>query len=79
MLALSLLAVSTAAGQGAKPRKKAPPTRPRVVAPAPEPTLTPREALDRARAATAQPERIDLLEKFLKTYGGDALEAEARQ
>lgn len=81
VFALGLLAVSIDAGQGARQRKKTPPPKPHTSAPAPapEPALTPREALDRARTAATQPERIDLLEKFLKTYGGDALEGEARQ
>ncbi|HLG16201.1 MAG TPA: tetratricopeptide repeat protein [Blastocatellia bacterium] len=47
-------------------------------APPPEPELPPKEALDRARAAPTQKERIELLERFLSTYRGDALESEVR-
>jgi tetratricopeptide (TPR) repeat protein len=79
MLALGLLAGSIEAGQGTRPRKKAPPPKPHTTAPASETALTPREALDRARTAATQPERIDLLEKFLRIYGSDALVGEARQ
>jgi tetratricopeptide (TPR) repeat protein len=42
-------------------------------------SLSPQEALDRARNATTQQERINLLEKFVAANRGAALENEARE
>src|SRR5258705_11142656 len=41
--------------------------------------LSPQEALDRARNATTQRERINLLDKFVAANRGSALENEARE
>jgi tetratricopeptide (TPR) repeat protein len=55
------------------PRKPAPPAE------TPDTSTTPREALERARSAETQDERIKLLEKFLVANRGSELEPEARE
>lgn len=64
------------AQQRQRPRK----AEPQKTAPAaePQPGLTPREVLDRARNSGTQDERIALLEKFVSARGTD-LEKEARE
>ena len=78
------VAEAHAAGQRAQrkpaPRKSSPPPRkttPRVEEPAQ--ALSPQEALDRARNATTQQERINLLEKFVAANRGSTLEDDARE
>jgi Flp pilus assembly protein TadD len=61
----------------ASKQKRPPKTAPAVESP--DPSITPREALDRAREAATQDERIRLLEKFLVTYRSSELDPEARQ
>jgi len=56
----------------ADPAKTAPATEP-------QPGLTPREVLDRARNSGTQDERIALLEKFVASSRGTDLEREARE
>ena len=69
---------SPAAYQRPQPKKPVPrKTTPPVEEPAQ--ALSPQEALDRARNATTQPERINLLEKFVAANRGSALENEARE
>src|SRR6185295_10469196 len=65
------------AQQRQRPRK----VDPQKTAPAPEPQpgLTPREVLDRARNSGTQDERIALLEKFVASARGTDLEREARE
>ncbi len=77
MVALCAFAITVEAGQGAKQRKRE--TKPRPPADAAAQTLPPREALDRARSASSQEERIALLEKFIASNGGSPLESEARE
>ena len=62
------------------PRKTSPAPG-RVTAPVDEgaQSLSPREALERARNATTQQERINLLEKFVAANRGSELEGEARE
>ncbi|HKP85038.1 MAG TPA: tetratricopeptide repeat protein [Blastocatellia bacterium] len=78
-LALSLVCFVTAAaaGQGAKQRKREP--RPRPDVDRSTQAMPPREALDGARSAPSQPERIALLEKFIASNKGGPLEVEARE
>jgi Flp pilus assembly protein TadD len=70
---------------GASPRatqaskQKRPPKKTPAPVETPDPATTPREALDRARSATTQDDRIKLLEKFLVSYRSSELEPEARQ
>ncbi len=59
--------------------KKAAPKKPTSSVEEPAPALSPQEALDRARNATTQQERISLLEKFISANRGSALEPEARE
>ncbi|PYT02691.1 MAG: hypothetical protein DMF60_20630 [Acidobacteria bacterium] len=56
-----------------EPRKPSPPSDPSAQA------LSSQEALDRARNATTQQERISLLEKFVAANRGSSLENEARE
>jgi Flp pilus assembly protein TadD len=76
-LALICFIAATAAGQATKQRKRE--TRPRPEVDNSTQALSPREALDAARAAPSQQERIALLEKFISSNKGDALEVEARE
>ena len=55
------------------PRKATPPVEESAQ------TLSPQDSLDRARNATTQQERINLLEKFVAANRGAALENEARE
>jgi Flp pilus assembly protein TadD len=64
--------------QASKQKRRTPKTPPPPVEPA-EASITPREALDRARAAETQDERIKQIEKFLVSYRGSELDSEARQ
>lgn len=64
--------------QASKQKRRAPKT-PAPPVETPETSIAPREALDRARAAETQEERITLLEKFLVSYRGSELDSEARQ
>jgi tetratricopeptide (TPR) repeat protein len=77
----SIEARATAA-QRPKPKKpEAKRSQPARSKPASEPAQvsSPREALERARAASTQQERIDLLERLVKGAGDTAVEAEARE
>ncbi|HSO76598.1 MAG TPA: tetratricopeptide repeat protein [Blastocatellia bacterium] len=70
-------AVASAA-QASKQKRRSPrPSAPPVQAT--EPLTTPREALDGARAAVDQEERIKLLERFLVSHRGSELDLEARE
>jgi tetratricopeptide (TPR) repeat protein len=62
-----------------KPKPKKPVTRKAQPATEPSPTETPREALERARAATSQAERISLLDRLVKRADDPAVETEARE
>ena len=62
------------------PKKSNPPAKkpvPKVEEPAQ--ALTPEEALDKARNAATQQERITLLERFVTAHRGSALEEQARE
>jgi Flp pilus assembly protein TadD len=62
------------------PKKTSPPPKkptPKVEEPAQ--ALTPEEALDRARNAATQQERISLLERFVTAHRGSAFEEQARE
>jgi tetratricopeptide (TPR) repeat protein len=75
--AVALATGSTAGGQ----RKRPPATRgaKKPVRPPSEPApSTPKEALERARTADTQKERIQLLEKFIASNRGSDLENDAR-
>src|SRR6185503_2920162 len=65
------------AQQRQRPRKAEPAKT--TPAPEPQPGLTPREVLDRARNSGTQDERIALLEKFVASARGTDLEREARE
>ncbi|MFY9607811.1 MAG: tetratricopeptide repeat protein [Blastocatellia bacterium] len=82
MVVIPLLAVaegaSNHAAQTSKQKRPAPKT-PARPAEAPDASITPREALDRARGAASQDERIKLIERFLASYRGSELDDEARQ
>ena len=66
----------SSAGAYQRPQQRRPePKKP----PVEEQTLSPRDALDRARNAATQQERIDLLEKFIAASRGSELEREARE
>ena len=75
---LCLWAIDSQAYQ--RPQQKRPAPR-KSTPPAEEPTqtLSTQEALDRARNAGTQQERINLLEKFVSANRGSALEPEARE
>jgi tetratricopeptide (TPR) repeat protein len=60
-------------------QKKRPEPRKASTSEASEPALSPQEALDRARNAATQLERISLLEKFIAANRGSSLENEARE
>ena len=60
-------------------QKRAAPRKPTPPAEESSQGLSPQEALDRARNATTQQERINLLEKFVAANRGSALEDEARE
>jgi tetratricopeptide (TPR) repeat protein len=85
LIAIGIAAGESPAGQRTQqkrpaPRKTSPP--PRKTTPAVEEAaqkLSPQEALDRARSATTQQERINLLEKFVAANRGSTLENEARE
>lgn len=77
ILTFAVCVTLNASGQK-RPRPKRPETKPAPAA-EPQPGLSPREALDRARAMETSQERIDLLEKFLATARGSGLENEARE
>ena len=76
---LTLFAVTheNEAQQRQRPRKAEPAKT--TPAPEPQPGLTPREVLDRARNSGTQDERIALLEKFVASARGTDLEREARE
>jgi tetratricopeptide (TPR) repeat protein len=57
------------------PQRRPEPKKP----PGEEQTLSPRDALDRARNAPTQQERIGLLEKFISANRGSELDREARE
>ena len=87
LIALSMLVPPAAAAvvgasprltQASKQKKKEPKKAPAPVE-APDLATTPSEALDHARSANTQDERIKLLEKFLVSYRSSELEPEARQ
>lgn len=63
-----------------RPQQRRPAPR-KTTPPAEEPAraLSPQEALDRARNAATQQERINLLEKFVSANRGSALESDARE
>jgi len=87
LLAIIGSSMAVAAGASGPPtqttkRKPSAPNRtsPKRPPPSAEPDTTPpREALDRARSAVTQDERIALLEKFLVSHRTSELEPEARQ
>ena len=69
---------SSAANQ--RPRQRRPETRkPSPPSDASVQALSPQEALDRARNAATQQERLSLLEKFVAANRGSSLESEARE
>jgi len=71
-----LLAVYTSSFAFQRPQQRRPePKKP----PVEEQTLSPRDALDRARNAATQQERIDLLERFIAKNRGLEFEKEARE
>lgn len=68
------------AGVSSDAYQRPPPRRPEPKKPPVEAqTLSPREALDRAKNAPTQQERIDLLEKFISANRGSELDREARE
>ncbi|HTG17619.1 MAG TPA: tetratricopeptide repeat protein [Blastocatellia bacterium] len=75
---VAVVGASPRANQASKQKNRPPKKAPAPVETA-DPATTPREALDRARSATTQDERIKLLEKFLVSYRSSELEPEARQ
>ena len=75
---VEVVGASPRANQASK-QKKGPPKKTPAPVETPDPATTPREALDRARSATTQDDRIQLLEKFLVSHRGSELEPEARQ
>jgi tetratricopeptide (TPR) repeat protein len=77
---VAFIGVSDSPAAYQRPQQKRPVPR-KAPLPVEEPAqaLSPREALDRARNATTQQERINLLEKFIATNRGSALENEARE
>ena len=77
VVALVCLATIAEAGQTTRQRKREVKPQPPVDESAQR--LSPGEALDRARAATSQQERITLLEKFIAANSGTPLEVEARE
>ena len=79
LIVLGLAAIeSPAASRGLQQKRPAPrKTSPPVEASAQ--ALSPKEALDRARNAATQQERISLLEKFIASNRGSTLESEARE
>ena len=84
LLTLSGQSMVTRAGDWAlqtqsSKQKKTPPRRTSTPAETSDRSITPREALDRARSAETEDERITLLEKFLTSYRASDLEPEARQ
>ena len=76
-VALVCFATIAEAGQTTRPRKREVKPQPPVDESAQK--LSPSEALDRARTATSQQERITLLEKFIAANSGTPLEVEARE
>lgn len=75
-----IIVAKSASAASQRPQQRRP--EPRKPAPASEGSaqaLSPQEALDRARTAPAQQERINLLEKFVAANRGTALENEARE
>lgn len=84
LLAVVTPSLVTPAGASARlaqtaKQKKAAPKKPPAPVETPDTSTTPREALDRARSAATQEERIKLLEKFLMAHRGSELEPEARE
>ena len=63
----------------ASKQKKAAPKKPPAPLETPDTSTTPREALESARSAATQEERIKLLEKFLAAHRGSELDGEARE
>jgi tetratricopeptide (TPR) repeat protein len=84
-LLLGVVVLEAPGGQGAKQKKPAPrktsptPKKPTPKVEEPAQALTPEEALDRARNAATQQERISLLERFVTANRGSALEEQARE
>lgn len=76
-LVLTCLVTLAAAGQGAKQRKRV--TKPPTDTQSPAHASPTREALDNARSAASQQDRIALLEKFVASSKGSPLEDEARE
>src|SRR5262249_8538701 len=75
-LIVTFALAANAAGQ--RPQQRRPePKKP--AADEPGQALTPQRALDRARSASTQTERIELLEKFVAANRGSQLENEARE
>jgi len=71
-------AIHECAAQQRRRPLKIEPQKP-ATAPEPQPGLTPREVLDRARNSGTPDERIALLEKFVASARGTDLEREARE
>ncbi len=76
MAIILALAAGIAADAYQRPQQRRPESK---KPPAEEQALSPREALDRARNAATQQERIDLLEKFISAKAGSDLEREGRE
>lgn len=76
---LACLPVETRATTGQRAKQKKPEAKKAQPATEPSQTGTPLEMLERARAASSQQERIDLLEKIIRIGGGSSVEAEARE
>jgi tetratricopeptide (TPR) repeat protein len=75
VMILTLVAGASAGAYQRPPQRRPEPKKPPVEGQ----TLSPREALDRARNAATQQERIDLLEKFISANRGSEPEREARE
>lgn len=82
-LIVMIIMIAAHASSAALQRPQRPQRRaePKTLPPAEDPVqaLPPREALDRARNAATQQERISLLEKFIAARRGSPLEDEARE
>jgi tetratricopeptide (TPR) repeat protein len=76
-VALAIALMVTIADGQRPPQRRPEPKRPSVDEPSQ--ALTPQQALDRARNAPTQIERIDLLEKFVAANRGSQIEGEARE
>lgn len=78
-LAVTLVCLATIAEAGQTTRQRKREVKPQPPADASSQALSPSEALNRARTASSQQERITLLEKFIAVNSGTSLETEARE